>query len=115
MEYINTAKIKKLVAVNREKRFIDPGEIVGLSPIDVSMLGANAVFMRPAHEVNIRKIQKSVVKSEEKEAANKEAAEKKVKEDKKKAASKKKADKEKAADKKKADAKKKKDESEDSE
>ena len=42
MKYINKSKVRKLVSINREKKWINPGEIVDLNSVDIRLLGANA-------------------------------------------------------------------------
>lgn len=88
MEYINTANIRRLVAISREKRFVEPGETVELSKIDISMLGSNAAFMKISESIDVNKIQKKVAKVVEKKVA-KEAPKTKKKVAKKKSAIKK--------------------------
>jgi len=71
--YENIAKVRKLVAVRRVKRWIAPGERVDLDSTDVRHLGGNAAFMRLVDDnTNIKpkkidsKSKKSPVKKETK-------------------------------------------------
>lgn len=108
MQYINTAKIRKLVAINREKRFVEPNEVINLSPIDIGMLGANAAFMKPYTAPVKNEVKPAIVEKEEKKIeapAPKTVVEKKEPE--KKAPAKKKSAKKKAEPKKKAEKKEK--------
>lgn len=47
MLYENTAKVRKLVAVRRVKKWVRPGGIVDLDSTDIRMLGRNGAFFSP--------------------------------------------------------------------
>ena len=50
MQYINSGERRLLVCIRMMKKWVAPSQVVNLSPIDIRMLGANGVYMRPATE-----------------------------------------------------------------
>jgi len=82
MKYINKSKDKKLVSVNRVKKWIKPEGIVDIDKVDVSFLGVNASVIVPLTERMIKRKAKykkrAVARIARKEARLKLRASKKV-------------------------------------
>ena len=62
MLYINNSKEKKLVPINRSKRWMNPGEIIDLSAIDARFIGSNSGSIEPYIPMRRMKKKKKLAK-----------------------------------------------------
>lgn len=76
MLYINNAKVRKLIGVKRQKRWVGPGETVNLDSYDIRTIGANAIFFEPYKGSKLKKPAEKKVAPADKKNTAKEAKEK---------------------------------------
>jgi len=55
MKYINKSKERKLISINREKKWVDPGEIIDINQVDIRLLGVNSSVVIPFTEKMARR------------------------------------------------------------